>query len=124
MKQFALLVLALAMVTPVAAGAQTLAQNAPIRQAILELEYRLVDPGVAPAQVAALQARVAQLQAQANGSDFPTATVPAWGSCDADTSVIAYLQDQLATSNLDYQQTVIDQRAIYDLQVNYKQRGC
>jgi hypothetical protein len=59
-----------------------------------------------------------------NGSDFPTATIPQWGTCDADNSVIAYLQDQLATTNLDYQQTVIDQRALYDLRVNLKQRGC
>ena len=78
----------------------------------------------AVAAVAALQAQAAQLQAQANGSDFPTATIPQWGTCDADNSVIAYLQDQLATTNLDYQQTVIDQRALYDLGVNLKQRGC
>jgi hypothetical protein len=124
MKQLALLALTLALVTPASAGAQTLAQNANTRQAILEVEYQLLQPGVSPSRVAAFQAQAAQLQAQANGSDFPTATIPQWGTCDADTSVIAYLQDQLAMSNLDYQQTVIDARAIYDLQVNYKQRGC
>jgi hypothetical protein len=124
MKQLALFALALALTVPAAAGAQTLAQNANTRQAILEVEYQLLQPGVSPDRVAALQARAAQLQAQANGSDFPTATIPQWGTCDADNSVIAYLQDQLATTNLDYQQTVIDQRALYDLRVNLKQRGC
>lgn len=124
MKQLALFALALALTVPVAAGAQTLAQNANTRQAILEVEYQLLQPGVSPDRVAALQARAAQLQAQANGSDFPTLTIPQWGTCDADNSVIAYLQDQLATTNLDYQQTVIDHRAIYDLSVNLKQRGC
>jgi hypothetical protein len=124
MKQLALFALAVALMTPAAAGAQTLAQNANTRQAILEVEYQLLQPGVSPSRVAALQAQAAQLQAQANGSSFPTATVPQWGTCDADNSVIAYLQDQLATTNLDYQQTVIDQRALYDLGVNLKQRGC
>jgi hypothetical protein len=124
MKQLALFALALALTVPAASGAQTLAQNANTRQAILEVEYQLLQPGVSPDRVAALQARAAQLQAQANGSDFPTATIPQWGTCDADNSVIAYLQDQLATTNLDYQQTVIDQRALYDLRVNLKQRGC
>lgn len=124
MKQLALFALALALVTPAVAGAQTLAQNANTRQAILEVEYQLLQPGVAPDRVAALQARAAQLQAQANGSDFPTATIPQWGSCDANNGLIAYLQNQLDTSDLDYQQTVIDHRAIYDLSVNLKQRGC
>jgi len=123
-RKLAFAALALAMATPTAAGAQNLAQNANTRQAILEIEYQLLQPGVAPDRVAALQARAAQLQTQANGSDFPTLTVPQYGSCDADNSVIAYLQDQLATTNLDYQQTVIDQRGIYDLQTNRKQRGC
>jgi hypothetical protein len=124
MKQLVLLALALAMAAPTAAGAQNLAQNAPTRQAILELEYQLLQPGVAPARVAAIQAQVAQLEAQANGSDFPTAPVPAYGSCDADNSAIAYLQDQLANTNLDYQQTVIDRIGIHDLQVNLHERGC
>ena len=124
MKQLALLALALALVTPALAGAQTLAQNANTRQAILEVEYQLLQPGVAPDRVAALQAKAAQLQNQANGSDFPTLTIPQYGSCDADNSVISYLQDQLSTTDLDYQQTVIDQRGVYDLQTNLKQRGC
>ena len=124
MKQLALLALALALVAPAIAGAQTLAQNANTRQAILELEYQMLQPGVTPERVTAIQAQVAALETQANGSDFPTAPVPAYGSCDADNAVIAYLQDQLATTNLDYQQTVIDRRAIYDRSVNLKQRGC
>jgi len=102
MKQLALFTLALALLTPLAAGAQNLATNAPQRQAILDLEYLLNQPGVPAARAAQLAAEITQLETQANGSVLPP----------------------LATSNLDYQQTVIDNRAIYDLQVNLKQRGC
>ena len=124
MKQLALFALALALVTPLAAGAQNLATNAPQRQAILELEYLLNQPGVPAADVPQIQARITQLETQANGNAVPPLGVPIYGTCDANNSLIAYLHDQLATSNLDYQQTVIDNRAIYDLQVNLKQRGC
>ncbi|MGC2131403.1 MAG: hypothetical protein WA629_15065 [Candidatus Aquilonibacter sp.] len=124
MKQFALLALALALVTPLAAGAQNLAANAPQRQAILEREYQLNQPGVPTAIATQLQAQITQLETQANGSAVPPLGVPVYGTCDANNSLIAYLQDQLANSNLDYQQTVIDNRAVYDLQVNLKQRGC
>ena len=109
---------------PGAAGAQNLATNAPQRQAILDLEYLLNQPGVPAARAAQLAAEITQLETQANGSVLPPLGVPVYGTCDANNSLIAYLQDQLATSNLDYQQTVIDNRAIYDLQVNLKQRGC
>jgi hypothetical protein len=114
-------------VSPAAAVAQTqpsLAQNAPQRQAIQELQYLLNQPGVPTARAAQLQAQVAQLETQANGSDLPALPVPVYGTCDANNSLIAYIQGQLASSNLDYQQRVIDNRAIYDLQVNLRQRGC
>ncbi|MGB6061297.1 MAG: hypothetical protein WBG27_06340 [Candidatus Aquilonibacter sp.] len=124
MRQLALFALALALLTPLAAGAQNLAANAPQRQAILELEYLLNQPGVPPARAAQLQAQITQLETQANGTEIPPLPVPVYGTCDANNSLIAYLQGQLATSDLDYQQTVIDNRAIYDLQVNLKQRGC
>jgi hypothetical protein len=124
MKQIAHLALALALVIPVAAGAQNLAANAPQRQAIQELEYVLNQPGVPPARAAQLQAQIAQLETQANGTDVPPLAVPVYGTCDANNSLIAYLQGQLATDDLDYQQRVIDNRAIYDIQVNLKQRGC
>jgi len=124
MKQLAFFALTLALVAPVAGGAQTLAQNANTRQAILELEYQLMDPGVTPARATQIEAQVTQLETKANGNELDTLPVPAYGSCDADTSTIAYLQNELSTADLDYQQTVIDQRAIYDLGVNLKQRGC
>ncbi|HTU69890.1 MAG TPA: hypothetical protein VMF11_06175 [Candidatus Baltobacteraceae bacterium] len=127
MKHVHLVTLALAMLltaVPSVAPAQNLAKNAPTRQAIMELEYQLNQPGVPDARAAQLQSQIAQLETQANGSDYPTLPVPVYGSCDADNSAIAFLQDQLATVDLDYQQTVIDQRAIYDLGVNLKQRGC
>ncbi len=120
-----LLALALfAAVAPAVASSQDLAANAPQRQAIQELEYLLNQPGVPAARAAQLQAQVAQLETQANGSDLPQLPVPVYGTCDANNALIAYLQGQLATSNLDYQQRVIDNRAIYDLGVNLKQRGC
>jgi len=90
----------------------------------MELEYQLTDPGVSPDRVAGYEQRVAQLEAQANGNEVPALPVPAYGSCDADRETISYLQDQLNVEDLDYQQTVIDKRAIYDLGVNLKQRHC
>lgn len=127
MKHVHLVTLALAVslaAAPSIAPAQDLAQNAPTRQAIMELEYQLNIPGVPNARAAQLQSQVTQLETQANGSAYPTLPVPVYGTCDADQSLVAFLQDQLANVDLDYQQKVIDQRAIYDLSVNLKQRGC
>ena len=76
MRQLALFALALALLTPLAAGAQNLAANAPQRQAILELEYLLNQPGVPPARAAQLQAQITQLETQANGTETPAAPGP------------------------------------------------
>jgi hypothetical protein len=83
-----------------------LAQN----QHVLDIEYQLNQPGMPAAQ-----AQAAQNQAP---------MVPVYGSCDADRSVIAYLQDQVQNGNLDAGSAYVDRRNIYDLQVNLRQRGC
>lgn len=124
MRSYLLALALVAAVAPAAALSQDLAANAPQRQAIQELEYLLNQPGVPTARAAQLQAQVAQLEAQASGNEIPALPVPFYGTCDADNGVLAYLANQLATSNLDYQQRVIDNREVYDLRVNLKQRGC
>ncbi len=81
-----------------------------------------------PASVASeLQSRVIEVQQQINGTgpnDPPALQVPAYGSCDANQTALLYLQDELANSNISYQQRVIDTRAIHDLQANSRQRDC
>ncbi|HEY5341256.1 MAG TPA: hypothetical protein VIK27_09540 [Candidatus Aquilonibacter sp.] len=109
---------------PVAASAQSLADNQGQRQAILNVEYQLNQPGVPAASVPGLQQRVAALESQVNGAAFPTVAVPVYGSCDADRSVIAYLHDELTNTDIDYQQQQTDRTAIHDLQANLHQRNC
>jgi hypothetical protein len=119
--------LAAALFAPAIARSQTLlSQNASQRAEIMDIQY-LLSLGV-PASVAAdLQSRVVQIQQQINGTgpnDPPGLQVPAYGSCDANQTAILYLQDELANSNINYQQRVINERAIHDLQVNSSRRGC
>lgn len=107
-----------------ASAAQPLDASTSQRQAILDLEFQLNDPGQPAAQAHALQTRVASLQSTIETSDIPTALVPAYGGCDADRSVLAYLQDRLQNGNLDPQSQYTDRRNIHDVSANLKQRGC
>jgi hypothetical protein len=116
--------LAATIAMPAAARSETLAQSASARQAIMELEYQLNQPGAPTTVTAAMQSRILAIQTQINGNDAPALSVPVYGSCDANQATISYLQDEIANSDIDYQQLIIDQRAIHDLQVNSRQRGC
>lgn|GEM_PF-7134233 len=116
--------LAAALSVPLAARSETLVQSASQRQAIMELEYQLNQPGVPAALASSIQSRAQQIQTAINGTNAPALSVPQYGSCDGDQATIAYLQDELANSDIDYQQQVIDGRAIHDLAVNLRARGC
>ncbi len=123
MKASAIILSLAAALMPALASAQSLPSLAQ-RQAILNLEYQLNQPGIPAASQPALQQRAASLESQANGTALPALALPVYGSCDADRSVIAYLQDDLTNGDLGYQQQQTDRTAIYDLQVNLQQRGC
>jgi hypothetical protein len=116
--------LAAAFAPTVSSAAEPLIQSAVQRQQIMELEYLLNEPGLPPAEATRLQGQAMQLQDKINGPDLTSLNLPVYGSCEADDAMIAYLQDEMANSNLDYQSHVIFQRAIRDLEVNISARGC
>jgi hypothetical protein len=125
MKVWALLFTVAALAVPVAAQAQIpLVSSQVQRQSILDLEYYLNYPGLPSAQAEAAKVEIANIEAQINGPDLATLTVPAYGGCDADQSLLAYLQDLVANGNLDPQSIYAYDRNIYDISVNLRQRGC
>lgn len=110
---------------PVAApAAMPLAASQVQRQTILDLEYQLNVPGTPAARATAIQNQIASLEAQINGSDVPALSVPVYGGCEADQSVLSYLQDEVQNGDLDQDTLYTYRRNIYDLQVNLRQRGC
>jgi hypothetical protein len=121
---FAFVLCAAAVPAAASAASMPLAASQVQRQAILDTEYALSDPGMTAAAATAAQNRVAQLQTQINDNAVPTLPVPVYGGCDADQSALAYLQDQVNTADLDQQTLYTYKRNIYDLQVNLRQRGC
>ena len=123
MKQLYLLALALALTAAPAMAQDALAQNANERQAIMELEYQLNQPGVPPARQTQLENQITALETKINTNGEPNLAVPIYGSCDATRGLVQYLQNQL-TTDLDYQQQVIDNRAIHDLNAILAARGC
>jgi hypothetical protein len=125
MKVFAILFAIAALGVPVAAQAQIpLVSSQVQRQSILDLEYLLNYPGLPPAQAEAASAETQAIQTQINGPDLPALNVPVYGGCDADQSLLAYLQDLVQNANLDPQSIYAYKRNIYDISVNLRQRGC
>ena len=123
MKQLYLLALALLITAAPAMAQDTLAQNANERQAILELEYQLNQPGVPPARQTQLENQITAIETKINTNGEPNLGVPVYGSCDATRGLVQYLQNEL-TTDIDYQQQVIDNRAIHDLNAILAARGC
>jgi len=101
----------------------SLAQNANERQAIMELEYQLNQPGVPAARQTQLENQITAIETKINTNGEPNLAVPVFGSCDANRGLIQYLQDEL-TTDIDYQQQVDNNRAIHDINAILAARGC
>ncbi len=123
MKQLYLLALALLLTAAPAMAQDALTQNANERQAIMELEYQLNQPGVPPARQTQLETQITAIETRINTNGQPNLAVPIYGTCDADHGLISYLQNQ-NTTNIDYQQHVNNDRAIHDLSAILAARGC
>lgn len=123
MKQLSLLALALLLTAAPAMAQDTLAQNANERQAIMELEYLLNQPGVPPARQTQLENQITAIETKINTNGEPNLAVPVYGSCDATRGLVQYLQNQ-NTTDVDYQQHVDNLRAIHDLNAILAARGC
>jgi hypothetical protein len=123
MKQLYLVALALLVSAAPAMAQDALAQNASERQAIMELEYQLNQPGVPPARQTQLENQIAQIETKINTNGEPNLAVPVYGSCDADRGMVQYLQNQ-NTTDIDYQQQVNNNRAIHDINAILAARGC
>jgi hypothetical protein len=125
MKNLHLLTLALALVATAApAFAQdSLAQNANERQAIMELEYQLNQPGVPAARQTQLENQITAIETKINTNGEPNLAVPVYGTCDADRGLIQYLQNQ-NTSDIDYQQLVDNNRQIHDINAILATKAC
>jgi hypothetical protein len=120
-----LAVLFCAAVLPISASAQIpLADSQVQRQRILDLEYWLNIPGLPSAQADTVNNEVIAIQTQVNGPDLQPLSVPNYGGCAADQSILSYLQDEVANAGLDKQTLYSYNRNIYDLEVNLRQRGC
>jgi protein tyrosine phosphatase (PTP) superfamily phosphohydrolase (DUF442 family) len=116
--------LALALVPSVASAQIAMQSSQNQRQAILDTEYALNVPGLPVTQASAAQSRITQFETAINATSVPALAVPQYGGCDADRGMLSYLQNQLQRGNLDQTSIEIDQRALYDLNVNLRQRGC
>jgi len=123
MKQLSLLALALLLTAMPAMAQDSLAQNANERQAIMELEYQLNQPGVPAARQMQLENQITAIETKINTNGEPNLAVPVFGSCDANRGLIQYLQDEL-TTDIDYQQQVDNNRAIHDINAILAARGC
>jgi len=123
MKQLSLLALALLLTAMPAMAQDSLAQNANERQAIMELEYQLNQPGVPAARQTQLENQITAIETKINTNGEPNLAVPVFGSCDANRGLIQYLQDEL-TTDIDYQQQVDNNRAIHDINAILAARGC
>ncbi len=123
MKQLYLLALALVLTATPALAQDSLAQNANERQAILELEYQLNQPGVPPARQTQLENQITAIETKINTNGQPNLAVPVYGTCDADHGMVQYLQNQ-NTTDIDYQQHVNNDRAIHDLNAILAAKGC
>lgn len=123
MKQLYFLALALLVSAAPAAAQSPLYTSANDRQAIMELEYQLNQPGVPPARQTQLESQITAIETKINTSGDPNLAVPEYGSCDADRGLIQYLQDEV-TTDIDYQQQVDDNRQIHDLSAILKAKGC
>lgn len=123
MKQLYLLALALLLTAAPAIAQDSLAQNASERQAIMELEYQLNQPGVPPARQTQLENQITALETKINTNGEPNLAVPVYGSCDANRGLIQYLQNQ-NTTDIDYQQLVDNNRAIHDINAILAAKAC
>ena len=148
------LALVAALATPALVAAQSLPPSTQDRQAIATLTYQANLPGTSATERAAIARRISELQYQINtrpliapmptiapnwtGNVAPINQLPAlnpnatpvplgpsiYGSCEAERSVVAYLDEQLSLPSTTYQerQYALSRRA--ELEKDLRARGC